>query len=398
MTSPDSPFSTLLSRHAHALHTTVTELVKDFYFTLDQDSIAAEILAQLGTDERLHLHATQAEHLRLLLHPELDRDTHRQAALRGGRAHAIIGVSASSLVRAMGLYLQTISPAILRLAAPLEERSALLHVIGQRLQQNLQWQIESLDHFQAELDDTEQRVTTICQAGQPWADTIRSILDAVLCIPGITGSAFLRHDRQGHLVAEFFAGSYEAFWQKIHSADGAAAKRAMEIRFEKAWQTAIPEAIPNFVSQKHAELRAVAMAVKVRSATILPLCPKSDKTVALLCLTGNYPFTFNSSAVTRFLTVTMIYAGVGNGPHIWQASSVRRPTKRNCVKLCGICTAEGGQRRRSGRCSYSGGNPPPRRPPGPGWTPPLSGQGPWILGIRLFRVQSRNAAQAIMPY
>ncbi len=62
------------------------------------------------------------------------------------------------------------------------------------------------------MDETEQKLAAVCQTDQPWVDTIRTILEVVLGIPGISGNAFLRHDVQEHFVVEFFAGSYHQFW------------------------------------------------------------------------------------------------------------------------------------------------------------------------------------------
>lgn len=105
------------------------------------------------------------------------------------------------------------------------------------LQQELQWQLESLDAFQAQMDETEQKLAVVCQMDQPWVDTIRTILEVVLGIPGISGRAFLRHDAQEHFVAEFFAGSYHQFWGLLQSGGRGVALAEMQFRFQRAWES-----------------------------------------------------------------------------------------------------------------------------------------------------------------
>lgn len=291
----------ILADHSTALAASLDETVAYFYQGLDQDPSSHRVLSILSQTERLRLNHAQVEHLRLLIDPEVDPLQLKAAAERAGEMHAIIGVPASSLVNAFGLYLRKVSQAILALPSALIERSTLLHIISLRIQSDLQWQMERIDAHQARIDRVEQTLINVCQSDLPWADVIRGVLDAFLEIPGITGSGFMRHGAQQEFVAEFISGDYDRYWDAIQRHDTDLKLSGMARCFIKAAHEQKPVKVPNFAQHEFETLRVAAAEAGVRSAISVPLLEHSKQTLPVLCLTSPYPNTFNALPLSRII-------------------------------------------------------------------------------------------------
>lgn len=291
----------ILADHSTALAASLDETVEFFYQGLDQDPSSHRVLSVLTQPERLKLNQAQIEHLRLLIDPEVDPLRLKSAAERAGEMHAIIGVPASSLVNAFGLYLRKISQAILSLPSALIERSTLLHIVSLRIQSDLQWQMECMDAHQAKIDRVEQTLINICQSDLPWADVIRGVLDAFLEIPGITGSGFMRHGAQQEFVAEFVSGDYDRYWAAIQRCDSEFKLSGMAQCFIKAAHEQKPIQVPNFAQHEYQPLRDAALEAGVRSAIFVPLSEHTKQTLPILCLTSPYPNTFNALPLSRII-------------------------------------------------------------------------------------------------
>ncbi|MHB8920990.1 MAG: EAL domain-containing protein [Halothiobacillus sp.] len=291
----------ILSNHATALAVSLDATVESFYHGLDQDPASHHILSILSVEERQQLHQSQVAHLRLLIDPTDDSARRQAMAERAGDIHAIIGVPASSLVNAFGLYLHKISQAILSLPCPLVERSTLLHIVSQRIQADLQWQMKRMDSHQASVDRVEQTLMTLCQSYRPWADIIRGILDIFLEIPGISGSGFVRQGASQEFVAEFVNGDYERYWAAIQKHDLDTRLSGMARCFIQAAHNQQPVRVANFTQHKYQALRHAAAEAGVRSAISVPIAEHTEHSLPILCLTSPYPNTFNAAPLSRVI-------------------------------------------------------------------------------------------------
>jgi len=293
---PTSDGSDGLKRYALALAAPCKKLVQLLYQQLEQDPEARPILQRLSEAERLHLDTAQEQHLLRLLQADLSKAEQRETARRIGYIHAMVGVSASTMVRTMGIYQSQLTSFVLALPAPLVDRSILLQEIAQRLQNNQQWQIERMDEHAQLLDHIERRVDVLCQQLQPWADTIRGLLDNLLEIPGAGGGAFLRL-RDGVPVAEYDAGIFSTFWGTLHKTKSVTLPQGAQT----AWGRDVMTHFVNFALYPDPALQQAATTQKIRSAVFLPLRDATGQTAALLCLLGEFPGLFESVALQRLL-------------------------------------------------------------------------------------------------
>lgn len=291
----------ILRAHSAELTPSIDNVVTSFYFGLDQDPGSHQVLAILSENERHQLHQSQAVHLRLIIDPDAHVEKRQAAAERAGDMHAIIGVPASSLVHAFGLYLQKVSQTILSLPCSLVERSTLLHIVTHRLQADLQWQTARMDAHQAQIDRVEQSLMTFCQSPQPWADIIRGVLDIFLEIPGIAGSGFVRRDTEQVFVAEFISGDYERYWSAIQRHDPDKKLSGMMQCFIQAAGEDRPVRVANFAQHESPALRQAAAESGVRSAIAIPITESGGRSLPILCLTSPYPNTFNAAPLNRII-------------------------------------------------------------------------------------------------
>lgn len=291
----------ILRTHSAEISPSIENVVSSFYFGLEQEPASHQVLAILSEKERHQLHQSQAAHLSLIIDPDANEAKRQAAAERAGNMHAIIGVPASSLVHAFGLYLQKVSQTILSLPCSLVERSTLLHIVTHRLQADLQWQTARLDAHQAQIDHVEQTLMTFCQSHQPWADIIRGVLDIFLEIPGIAGSGFVRRDAKQEFVAEFISGDYERYWSAIQKHDPGNKLSGMMQCFIQAAGEDRPVRVANFAQHESPALRQAAAEAGVRSAIAIPITESGGRSLPILCLTSPYPNTFNASPLKRVI-------------------------------------------------------------------------------------------------
>lgn len=305
----DENLAKLLAAHSSVLTSSLDTIVASFYHGLDLEPHSHEVLAILSAEERHRLHESQEKHLRLLIDPDLALEERKATAERAGDMHAIIGVPASSLVNAFGLYSREISQSILSLSCSLVERSALLHIINRRLQEDLQWQMDRMDVHQAQIDRVEQRLMLFCQNPQPWADIIRGILDIFLEIPGVSGGGFTRQGARREYVAEFIGGDYENFWKVIQKYDPGSELSGMQRCFIRASQEKQPFKVPNFSQHEYPALRLAAAESGVRSAISIPITESAGHALPVLCLISPYPNTFNAAPLSRIIQGISVQLG-----------------------------------------------------------------------------------------
>ena len=149
------------------------------------DPASARIMGWLSPDEYKHLRLRQTEHLKSLLAPNLTEVEHRTKARNVGEIHALIGVSASSMVRAITIYLHQFDDSTLKFQLGRQDVVKLETVITERLSTELAEELEAEQ-------DTNQRFQTVLVEADAlsrrtlsWQDFNENILQLLCSLPAV---------------------------------------------------------------------------------------------------------------------------------------------------------------------------------------------------------------------
>ncbi|MGA8008023.1 MAG: diguanylate cyclase, partial [Thiomonas sp.] len=160
--------ASLLHQAAVHIDTVLETFIDRFYAELTRSDAAVQIMRNLGEEEMHPLKDKQAEHLRMLLHPETTRAQIEAAAQVLGMVHALVGAGSPLMMQAIALYRGLLNTHLNRTLMPPRERYRLLQATDLRLQDDLQAQLQA-----AELTVQEYLsvlATPLPQLGTPWTD------------------------------------------------------------------------------------------------------------------------------------------------------------------------------------------------------------------------------------
>lgn len=309
----EEPETTRIQPYGHAaavllqaFQSDVPELVAsfvDFFYRelIATDPASVAIVRWLSPEEYAHLKSRQSQHLLELLDPDLTEATHRENARRVGRVHALIGVSASSLVRAITIYLHQFDDLLARFRLNMQELNKLELVLTERLSIELAEELEAEnevnEHFQKILVEIEQ----LSHSGASWAEFNERLLALLSDCPGVVGGWIGAPGADGVFVVNFNHGM-ETLIDAMQQRFGASKlprieenKQQVHGATARAFQFSKIATIPSYnTSAEGAPWREVMALAGIRSSAALPIVDAARIPRAVLSLYGGFPGMFET--------------------------------------------------------------------------------------------------------
>lgn len=278
-----------------------------FYDELMARPRFSSVLALLSEQEFDQLRDNQARHLRsLFVQPS---EASMRMARHVGRAHALIGIEASWLVEAYGLYSRLL---IAQFSGWVDasEREALLTYFVSRLQDELQWQIEGHEAIAKQLDRALTCIDAALLGSHTVSDLLRAILDALESIEGMVAGTIGRPDASGDLQFEqAFGARFKALYLDRLGSEGVA---QTSVRSDlasgqgasgRAWRSREAQYTASYATdQAVAPWKELARTLGIRSAVSIPILDAYGQPLALMDLYSGFPGFFTSPA-RRVFTV-----------------------------------------------------------------------------------------------
>lgn len=277
------------------------EFVDAFYRRLRKLRSANRILELLSASELESLKSRQIQHLKRLISPELDWESHEAEAIQLGEIHAIIGVDSSDIMAAMDDYGQLLRYASQKLPWRVDARLALDSIMQSRLASEIQIQSRGRDRVEqgrvAHLSSLESQVQGWMEDGE-FASRLAAHLSSMPCIVGVFVG---RPNEQDTFVLEFSAGDLSRFQSGMLSEETADEDPAGSTTrpWRKAWLTGQIEVCDRF--EQPQGLPDTAFDQTVRSATYLPILDAQGHSIILIALFGAYPGQFSQVPMRMWL-------------------------------------------------------------------------------------------------
>ncbi len=276
--------------------------VDDFYARLGVERVSGAILSALSPRDMRALRATQAAHLRFLLDPATSADAIVARAERLGRAHALVGVDAATMVESMSLYRELCSAHFRRVALATRSRYHLMLTIERRLLDDIQAELRSLERtlgaYQAAI------VAPQPAPGALWPDVAAAELGALAALPGVLACATLRPDVDGVFQIESLAG-IEAIGALLRRPELAPrldpthpAGRGL---IAAAWRSACIERSSSYLDDVRTQAwHEVLRMQRVRSLVAIPVAADAHRSDMILVLLGAFPRQFDAAPMQHF--------------------------------------------------------------------------------------------------
>lgn len=285
------------------------DFVEAFYSALSAAAWAKEVLERLDARQMRRLRRSQAEHLLLLMRPDLDALSHREHALHVGEVHAHVGVDLHGLIEACGLYQHEMHRIASEGMADDRRRGEVLRVLNRRLLLDVEAQsaaYHALDERRAAaLADVHRAVQ---QAGN-LQDLYAGVLQALARLPVLRAAFVARPSTQGWLEVEASAG--EAADAYLAAMQGGVIPR-LRVGEEHvvprgpaalAWATGEICVVDAYAKEPDlAPWRAVALRLGMRASVAVPLLDEAGHAFAIVSLYGALPGCFSSATRRAFLS------------------------------------------------------------------------------------------------
>lgn len=282
------------------------QFATEFYASLGTLPEPARILTTLSDEEQARLTQRQAEHLEALMQADLTREQHRERARFIGKIHALIGLQPSTLVNAMGIYLQILTDRIIAMPGRVADRASLVQVVNVRLKEELQYQLEATEELQAHYRHYLIEHARNADAKAPWGTQIQACLDRLCELPGIAAAAWGYRAPDGIASVKYASGSFNAYAEALRQA-GLETRLALESSttsastVAKAWASNTLVINPSYMHDPHhARWRDVATRAGIRSSAAFPLMG-TDGPVGVVSVYGQFPGQFENSFMRDFL-------------------------------------------------------------------------------------------------
>ena len=288
------------------LQAVAESFVAQFYDALLQQPRFSRVLGLLSPAEFAQLRRNQERHLRSLFAGQSAAAAH--VARHIGRVHALIGIEASWLVEAYGLYSRLL---IGRLSTWGQDdaRSLLLQHVVDRLQEELQWQVEGHEDIGRQLDAALVRIDAAILGSHTLSDLLRAVLGALENIEGVVAGTLGRPDAEGVLQFEHAFGSrFRAqYLDRLGHGDvvptlvrGDAAEGLGASG--RAWRSREPQYTASYATDATIQpWKALATELGIRSAVSIPILDAFGQPVALMDLYSSYPGFFTNAARKVFV-------------------------------------------------------------------------------------------------
>ncbi len=291
----------LLQRFVPQLTSLVHDFVDHFYAELKADPDAGKIIKQLNEDEFTHLKARQSAHLSQLLDPDLTEETHRRTAKRVGEVHALIGLSASSLVRAITIYLHQFDVLIAQHRLSPHDHSRLELVLTERLSIELSEELESEHQINNQYQNILLDVDALGRQPLSWQEFNERLLVKLHQCPGIQACWIGAPASNGIFLINFsegmepFTEAMQAHYGAIRMPKIAPGEPEMSGSAARAFRQAHIHTIDSFSTADEAEpWREAALSVGIRSSVGIPIIDDQRRPQAALTLYGAFPNMFET--------------------------------------------------------------------------------------------------------
>lgn len=288
------------------LHQVVEAFTTQFYDELLRQPRFARVLNLLSAEEFARLRKSQERHLRSLFAERSDAAQH--VARHVGRVHALIGIEASWLVEAYGLYFRLLIAHFAQWVDP-TERAALLTYFVTRMQEELQWQIEGHEDIGAQLDAALARIDAAILTSHTLSDLLRAVLAALENVEGVVAGTLGRPDAHGVLQFEqAFGARFKSLYLDRIGSPGVAAVMVRGDTVQglgasgRAWRSRTVQYTASY-STDPAILpwRELAQEIGIRSAVSIPILDAFGQPILLMDLFSGYPGFFTNSARKVFI-------------------------------------------------------------------------------------------------
>lgn len=278
------------------------QFVDAFYQQLESHDTAYLIIARLSEEEYSRLKRSQCAHLQTLLHPELSEQNHRAYARSIGRAHALTGVPASALVRAITIYMHQFNQTFAETRLTLREQNLLERILIERLSAELS---EQLDAAQLVADNYNNALITLDERKRDtpyWTEFNERLIDVLHGLPGIKAAAIHAPNTKGTFAISFARGPEalnQALTQIPPTLDPGFQESnspvARSFRFEQVERVNSMQEDPTV-----APWCEVATDCGIRSCVAIPITNRVDQPTAVITLYGEYVGQFDSQILRSF--------------------------------------------------------------------------------------------------
>ncbi|MBW4049521.1 MAG: EAL domain-containing protein [Proteobacteria bacterium] len=294
-----------IGEHADAM---IRQFVGSFYKSLLQAGETQAVLNRLTAEEFAHLHNQQAAHLRHLIAPDLDADSHRARATRVGRVHSLVGVDMLWLIEAYGLYQQAIHQILLKAVPSIEHQREILRVLDRRLLLDLEAQSAGYRLLDLELSRTMAKIHDAVQQSNNSADLFQEVLRCLSSIEGIVASFVGRVGKQGLFECEAWEGTKAQAYLSAMD-EGLIPPIQLSIGPDEqiagpaaqAWRSGQIRAVDAYELDHSLDAwRFVGGKLGFRSSVCVPLVDDTGQTFALLSIYSAWPGFFNAMGRSAF--------------------------------------------------------------------------------------------------
>lgn len=293
----------LLQTFEKDIPTLVAGFVDFFYQELVATDPASEVIVNwLNPAEFVHLRQRQTDHLTQLLKPELTEAEHRASAAEVGRIHALIGVSASSLVRAMTIYLHQFDELMARFRLSMQEISQLKSILTERLSIELSEELESEQQVSNQYQALLVEIEALSRNTLSWQEFNEQMLAKLCQCPGVLACWIGSPNPEGEFIINFGA-EIEPFFAAMHQHYGTLrmpkivlGQPEMQGATARAFRLGQIQTIASFSTTAEAlPWREAALSVGIRSAIGIPVLDEYRRPIAVLTLYGGFPGQFETA-------------------------------------------------------------------------------------------------------
>ena len=262
------------------------QFIDRFYDELSDRGSIHVVLDRLTPGQFHQLKVTQANHLAFLLDPQLSEEEHASRARQLGHIHALVGVSASDLVRAITVYMHEFNETFNRAHLNQRHQGRLERVFTERLSRELSHQLDAgqavADEFQGALATLDRRR----RGEHNWPAFNETLIDTLTSLPGINGVSILAPNPDGRFVANYAEGNdlfHGASSERLASLDLKRPESGHPV--SRAYREARIATIDNYRDDPAgAPWLEVAQGREIATSVAVPILDNRDQPIAVLCL------------------------------------------------------------------------------------------------------------------
>jgi EAL domain-containing protein (putative c-di-GMP-specific phosphodiesterase class I) len=287
----------------------VREFTQAFYKHLSARPESSAILNRLSKREFEHLKLKQGEHLLSILHPGSTAKSQFERALAVGHIHEMVGVSLPTLMETYHLYHGKIDAIVSMAALNFEQSERMRSAYHQRLHLNMEAQIVSHARFEHEIVQFLAAFDDAISQSNNLADMMRSCMQVLGGLDGITACLFSRPDAHGVMQIEAEGGAVGPSYAEAMRSQRAplfethATSPAGSGPAGCAWRSGQIQVNNSFATEGLLHpWRTEAQRRGFRSSVAVPLLDQSGQAFAVLSLYSPWPGYFGADVRTMMLS------------------------------------------------------------------------------------------------